>query len=290
MKRILTSFLLLGLFLTASPVASAQTGVTVLARPALVGTVTGSMPEVDGIADINLQKSINAVLKAKFTELTREFQTDCLVDFQKIFNKPTIFTVMLKATDGSRTAYKGVSIDTTTGKECRLEDFFRDEAFLGKIKAEYEDLIFGETGLYARKFKNSRYEDFMSYTNFMRQIKISEADRLLAVHWLTSYAGGSVLRMKEGELAVLDLEANRTQGYSWALAQESEDLGVFMVGKSFIMFSHPQGQAGSSSGRELLYLGVDKPGIYEVRINYRRQWEKYPLKSLVFDMKVEGLS
>ena len=45
-----------------------------------------TMPEVDGIADINLQKSINAVLKAKFTELTREFQTDCLVDFQKIFN------------------------------------------------------------------------------------------------------------------------------------------------------------------------------------------------------------
>ena len=124
MKKILLLLLLVFCF-AATALANGQ--ITLLARSVNDGPVKGVIPEVDGINDVNMQKSINGVLKTRAYELARELPAEGVISYNQLLDKASIFSVVLQATTGDRTLYKAVNIDVTTGKECVLSDFFREK-------------------------------------------------------------------------------------------------------------------------------------------------------------------
>jgi hypothetical protein len=96
--------------------ALANSQITLLARNVDDGPVKGVIPEVDGINDVNMQKSINGVLKMRAYELARELPTESVVSYNQLLDKASVFSVVLKATTGDRTLYKAGNIDVTPVK------------------------------------------------------------------------------------------------------------------------------------------------------------------------------
>ncbi len=284
MKKILLLFFLV--FCMAST-AFANGQITLLSRSINDKNITGVLPEVDGINDDNMRKSINEVLKTRAYELASEMPTASVVNFYQMLDKPSVFSVVLKASAGERTLYKAVNIDLTTGKECLLGDFFRDKEGFELIVGGFEDVVFGDAGIYARSNKFGSYEKFIPYSKLLRCVDIGEAGRFLTVHKVTSAAAGAVLKIKAGELVAIKLDSNRSTGFSWEVSSDSKDAGVLEIGTSYIMPVSKDGNTIGKMGTDIIVIGTDETGSFPVKLNYRRQWEKYPLSSFQFELMVE---
>lgn len=284
MKKILLLFLLVFCFATT---ALANRQITLLARSVDDGPVKGVIPEVDGINDVNMQKSINGVLKMRAYELARELPADVIISYNQFLDKPSVFSVVLKANAGDRTLYKAVNIDVTTGKECVLGDFFRDKEGFERVLDGYQDIVFGDVGVYTRSEKYNAYDRLVPYASLLRFVDIGEAGRLLTVYKVTSAAEGAALHIKAGELAAIKLDSNRSAGYAWELDSESKSSGVIEIGTSYLMPSGKDASTVGAMGTDIIVIGTDKTGRFSVKLNYKRQWEKYPVSSMQFNLIVE---
>ena len=284
MKKILLLLLLVFCF-AATALANGQ--ITLLARSVNDGPVKGVIPEVDGINDVNMQKSINGVLKTRAYELARELPAEGVISYNQLLDKASIFSVVLQATTGDRTLYKAVNIDVTTGKECVLSDFFRDKEGFERVLDGYQDIVMGEAGVYTRNEKYSAYDRFVPYSALLRFVDIGEAGRLLTVHKITNAAADAALHIKAGELVAIKLDSNRSTGYTWELGSESKSSGVIEIGTSYLMPSGKDTSAVGAMGTDIIVIGTDKAGSFPVKLNYKRQWEKYPVSSMQFDLIVE---
>ena len=100
MKKILLLFLLVFCF-ASTALANGQ--ITLLSRSVDEGPIKGVIPEVDGINDENMQKSINGVLKMRAYELARELPAECVVSYNQLLDKTSVFRAVLKATRGTKT-------------------------------------------------------------------------------------------------------------------------------------------------------------------------------------------
>ena len=103
MKKILLLFLLVFCF-ASTALANGQ--ITLLSRSVDEGPIKGVIPEVDGINDENMQKSINGVLKMRAYELARELPAECVVSYNPILDRTSVMSVLLKAKTGDRTLYQ----------------------------------------------------------------------------------------------------------------------------------------------------------------------------------------
>lgn len=281
-----TIFLMLFLFcFTTNVLANGQT--TLLSRSVKEATCTGTIPEVDGITDDNLRKSINEVLRTRFQELSKALPGGCTITYYPLLNKASIFSVMLEATGEGKTLYQGVNIDITTGKECLSADFFRDKEGLSSALGNYEDFVFAEAGVYTRKDKYATYESFVPYAFLLQYVDIGEAGRFLSVYRLTNAAAGCVLRVKAGDLIAIKLDSNRSTGYVWQLAQTSKNEGLLEVGTSYVMAANAEKNSIGASGMDIIVLGCVKPGKYPIKFEYKKQWEKYAVSFLEFELVVE---
>lgn len=284
MKKILLLFFLIFCFATT---ALANGQITLLARSVNDGPVKGVIPEVDGINDLNMQKSINDVLKMRAYELAREFATECVLSYNQLLDKSSVFSVVLKATTGDRTLYKAVNIDVTTGKECVFSDFFRDKEGFERVLDGYEDIILSDAGVYTRSEKYGVYDRFVPYATLLRFVDIGEAGRFMTVYKITNAAAGAALHIKAGELVAIKLDSNRSTGYAWELDTESKSSGVIEIGTSYLMPSGKDTSMVGAMGTDIIVIGTDKEGSFPVKFNYKRQWEKYPVSSMQFDLIVE---
>lgn len=284
MKKTLFLMFLLFCF-TTNVLANGQT--TLLSRSVQEATFTGTIPEVDGITDDNLRKSINAVLKTRVQELSKALPGGCTITYYPLLNKTSIFSVMLTATGEGKTLYQGVNIDITTGKECLSGDFFRDKEGLSAALGNYEDFVFADAGVYTRTDKYASYDAFVPYASLLQYVDIGEAGRFLSVYRLTNAAAECVLRVKAGDLIALKLDSNRSTGYVWELAQTSKNTGLLEVGTSYVMPVNAEKNALGASGMDIIVLGGVKPGKYPIKFEYKRQWEKYAVSSLEFELVVE---
>lgn len=284
MKKILLLFLLIFCFATT---ALASEKITLLARSVDDGPVKGVIPEVDGIGDANLQKSINSVLKMRAYELVRELPAEGLISYDQLLDQSSVFSVVLKATTGNRTLYKAVNIDVTTGKECVLADFFRYREGFERVIGGYEDIVFADAGVYTRSEKYSIYDRFVPYTALLGFVDVGEAPRILPVRQITNSAAGAALHIKVGELVAIRLDANRTAGYKWELDLATKSSGVLEIGTSYLMPGGNDASTVGAMGTEIIVIATDKAGSFPVKLNYKRQWEKYPVSNMQFDLIAE---
>ena len=95
---------------------------------------------------------------------------------------------------------------------------------------------------------------------------------------------GKTLRLPASGLMALKLDSNPSTGYGWQFSCSSP--AVSKVGSSFTIPRGDEERMGAP-GVEILVLAVTKPGTYNIRMDYKRSWEKMSLQSFNFTVIAE---
>lgn len=280
MKILLTTLLCLSLCLPA--LADQQT--TVLSQQTAVGKATATLPYIDGSNEVELEKQANAIVRETAAKLVKEVGGQGTLTYKMMLNRPSLVSLLLEADNGDRTAYKGLNLDLTTGKEFTVTDFFVDNDNVKAALGDYENVLFGDAGFYIRSGKNAAYSTFVPYSDLLSSLRIGDAGRLLQLARLTENAAGKTLHLPQSGLIALKLDSNPSTGYGWTMSCSSP--AVSKVGSSFTIPRSDENRVGVP-GVEILVLAVTKPGTYNVRMDYKRSWEKISLNSFSFTVVAE---
>lgn len=280
MKILLTTLICLCL---ALPVfADQQT--TVLAEQTSVGKAAAVLPYIDGSNDAALEKQANALVRDAAAKLVKEVGGAGSVSYKVMLNRPSVVSLLLEADNGGRKAYSGLNLDLTTGKEFTVTDFFVADDKLKAALGNYDNVLFAEEGLYVRDGKNAAYSTFVPYGKVLTSLRIGEAGRLLPMAKITEKAAGKTLKLPKSGLIAIKLDSNPSTGYGWQMSCASKN--VSKVGSSFTIPSGNDERVGVP-GTEILVLAVTQPGTYNVRMDYKRSWEKMSLQSFNFTVVAE---
>ena len=122
----------------------------------------------------------------------------------------------------------------------------------------------------------------MPYKDLLPFIRAAAANRILPITKLTNAVEGRVVPVKPGALLAVKLDANRSTGYSWAL-HTPDAAAVYEIGRSYIMPMNMDNQTGVQ-GSEIIFLAVQKPGLYKVTMEYKRGWEMMGVQNFSFDI------
>jgi len=88
----------------------------------------------------------------------------------------------------------------------------------------------------------------------------------------SSYSGKQV-ELSVGQLLVVTLESNATTGYSWTLAQNSDDSVLSKTGNEYVA---PQTTLVGAGGKEEWTFKALKKGTSTISMGYSRPWESTP--------------
>lgn len=280
MKILVTTLICLCL---ALPVfADQQT--TVLNEQTALGKASASLPYIDGSNDAALEKQVNALVHDVAAKLAKEVGGAGSVSYKVMLNRPSVVSLLLEADNGGRKAYAGLNLDLTTGKEFGVTDFFVDDDNVKAALGNYNNVLFGEAGLYVREGKNAAYSNFVPYGKVLTSMRIGEAGRLLQMAKITEKAAGKTLKLPKSGLVAIKLDSNPSTGYGWGMSCASKN--VAKVGSSFTIPGQQDERVGVP-GTEILVLAVTQPGTYNVRMDYKRSWEKMSLQSFNFNIVAE---
>ncbi len=280
MKILVTTLICLCL---ALPVfADQQT--TVLNEQTALGKASASLPYIDGSNDAALEKQVNALVHDVAAKLAKEVGGAGSVSYKVMLNRPSVVSLLLEADNGGRKAYAGLNLDLTTGKEFGVTDFFVDDDNVKAALGNYNNVLFGEAGLYVREGKNAAYSNFVPYGKVLTSMRIGEAGRLLQMAKITEKAAGKTLKLPKSGLVAIKLDSNPSTGYGWEMSCTSKN--VAKVGSSFTIPGQQDERVGVP-GTEILVLAVTQPGTYNVRMDYKRSWEKMSLQSFNFNIVAE---
>lgn len=257
---------------------------TILGETVSAGNMTGNIPSVDGLNNLPLQKNINSILRSAAEGLAKEAGGKAVMSYEVTLNRPTLFSVVLKAV-GTRTVYKGMNIDDTTGKEVIPKDLFYVNDAYNKIIGTRE-YVLSENGLLCAEGKSASYNNLIPYSALLKSINIAEGARLITSYKLTEAAESKTLRLKAGELVALYLAANPTTGYNWSIANGDSLTGFVSMGNSFFLPSNSNGMTGSP-GTTIMFFSFDRPGSYTLNLNYERPWEHSPIQSKKYSFLVK---
>ena len=130
--------LLCCLILGLSTVAFAEQPMTVFSKVVATKNMQGEIPEIDGLRYTNLQKSVNGILNSKVKDLLAQVGGSGTVSYEVKLNRPSLVGILLKATNGGRTAYQAVNLDMTTGNEFSIRDFVGEGNAVHEILGAYE--------------------------------------------------------------------------------------------------------------------------------------------------------
>ena len=267
---ILLCFLILGL----STVAFAEQPTTVFSKVVATKNMQGEIPEIDGLRYTNLQKSVNGILNSKVKDLLAQVGGSGTVSYEVKLNRPSLVGILLKATNGGHTAYQAVNLDMTTGNEFSIRDFVGEGNAVHEILGAYEGVLFADNGIYTRTSSGAAYSNFVSYSKLFPLLRTGEAGRLLTVYGLTRAVEDKVVTMKAGELLALQLESNRTTGYSWFVEGNGYAGQFYELGRSYVLPGNAANNRTGMPGLEIIVFGAQEPGEYKVNMEYKRAWEK----------------
>ena len=236
---------LLCLCLSLPVLADQQT--TVLTEQTSVGKATATLPYIDGSNSAELEKQANALVRDAAAKLVKEVGGQGSVTY-------------------------------------KVTDFFVDNDNVKAALGNYDNVLFGEEGLFVRSKKNAAYSSFVPYRDVVTSLRIGEAGRLLQLAKITDKAAGKTLRLPASGLIALKLDSNPSTGYGWQFACSSP--AVSKVGSSFTIPRSEEARVGVP-GVEIMVLAVTKPGTYNIRMDYKRSWEKMSLQSFNFTVIAE---
>ena len=277
MKVFLTTIICLLLCLPVF--ADQQT--TVLQEQATINKASATLPYIDGSNDVAYEKQLNTLIRETATKLSKEVGGGS-VSYEVKLNRPSLVSILMCATNGSRTVYAGLNLDLTTGKEFTVTDFFVDKEEVQQALGDYERVLFAENGFYLQQEKYGEYSAFVPYAKVLNHMRIGEAGRIMQVARLTNAASGKTLVLDKPGLLALKLNANPSTGYSWQVSARSA--AVTKVGSSFTIVRE-EAMVGAP-GTEIIFLNVQEPGTYTVNMEYKRPWEKLSLDKFSFTVVV----
>ena len=266
--------LLCCLILGLSTVAFAEQPTTVFSKVVATKNMQGEIPEIDGLRYTNLQKSVNGILNSKVKDLLAQVGGSGTVSYEVKLNRPSLVGILLKATNGVRTAYQAVNLDMTTGNEFSIRDFVGEGNAVHEILGAYEGVLFADNGIYTRTSSGAAYSNFVSYSKLFPLLRTGEAGRLLTVYGLTRAVEDKVVTVKAGELLALQLESNRTTGYSWFVEGNGYAGQFYELGRSYVLPGNAANNRTGMPGLEIIVFGAQEPGEYKVNMEYKRAWEK----------------
>ena len=278
MKVFLTTIICLLLCLPVF--ADQQT--TVLQEQATINKASATLPYIDGSNDVAYEKQLNTLIRETATKLSKEVGGGS-VSYEVKLNRPSLVSILMCATNGSRTVYAGLNLDLTTGKEFTVTDFFVDKEEVQQALGDYERVLFAENGFYLQQEKYGEYSAFVPYVKVLNHMRIGEAGRIMQVARLTNAASGKTLVLDKPGLLALKLNANPSTGYSWQVSASSA--AVTKVGSSFTIVREEEAMVGAP-GTEIIFLNVQEPGTYTVNMEYKRPWEKLSLDKFGFTVVV----
>ena len=278
MKILLTTIICLLLCLPVF--ADQQT--TVLQEQATINKASATLPYIDGSNDVAYEKQLNTLIRETATKLSKEVGGGS-VSYEVKLNRPSLVSILMCATNGSRTVYAGLNLDLTTGKEFTVTDFFVDKEEVQQALGDYERVLFAENGFYLQQEKYGEYSAFVPYAKVLNHMRIGEAGRIMQVARLTNAASGKTLVLDKPGLLALKLNANPSTGYSWQVSASSA--AVTKVGSSFTIVREEEAMVGAP-GTEIIFLNVQEPGTYTVNMEYKRPWEKLSLDKFSFTVVV----
>ena len=266
--------LLCCLILGLSTVAFAEQPTTVFSKVVATKNMQGEIPEIDGLRYTNLQKSVNGILNSKVKDLLAQVGGSGTVSYEVKLNRPSLVGILLKATNGGRTDYQAVNLDMTTGNEFSIRDFVGEGNAVHEILGAYEGVLFADNGIYTRTSSGAAYSNFVSYSKLFPLLRTGEAGRLLTVYGLTRAVEDKVVTVKAGELLALQLESNRTTGYSWFVEGNGYAGQFYELGRSYVLPGNAANNRTGMPGLEIIVFGAQEPGEYKVNMEYKRAWEK----------------
>jgi len=97
-----------------------------------------------------------------------------------------------------------------------------------------------------------------------------------------SYSGKQV-ELAVGQSLVVTLDSNASTGYSWSLAQNSDDSVLNETGNKYLA---PQTTLVGAGGKEEWTFKALKKGTSSISMVYRRSWEKDTPPAKTFDLTV----
>lgn len=275
MKILLTALMCLCLCLPAF--ADQQT--TVLTEQTTLGKVAATLPYIDGSNDAAAEKQANAAIRDTASKLLKVVGGQGSVSYKVFLNRPSLVALELEAVNGERRAYAGLNLDLTTGKQFGVTDFFVDNDVTKSALGNYENVLFGEQGLWLRSSKSEAFSTLVPYNKVVTSLRIGEAGRLCQIAKITANAAGKTVMLPESGLVALKLDSNPSTGYGWEMSCSSK--AVSKVGSSFTIPSSDDTRVGVP-GTEIMVLAVTQPGAYNIRMDYKRSWEKLSLQSFSF--------
>lgn len=261
--------LLCCLILGLSTVAFAEQPTTVFSKVVATKNMQGEIPEIDGLRYTNLQKSVNGILNSKVKDLLAQVGGSGTVSYEVKLNRPSLVGILLKATNGGRTAYQAVNLDMTTGNEFSIRDFVGEGNAVHEILGAYEGVLFADNGIYTRTSSGAAYSNFVSYSKLFPLLRTGEAGRLLTVYGLTRAVEDKVVTVKAGELLALQLESNRTTGYSWFVEGNGYAGQFYELGRSYVLPGNAANNRTGMPGLEIIVFGAQEPGEYKVNMEYK---------------------
>lgn len=279
MKILLTTLFCVALSL---PVFADQR-TTVLTEDVTLGKVTAQLPYIDGSNIPAMEKQANAIVRTTAEKLAQQVGGGT-VTYKVMLNRPSIVGLLLEAKNGGKTAYAGLNLDLTSGSEFDVTEFFVDNAEVKSALGDYKNILFGEEGFYIRSSIGANYDKFVPYGKLLPFMRIGEAGRLMQVAKLTEAAEGKTLVLEKGGLIALKLDGNPSTGYSWQMSCPSS--AVSTVGRSFTIINEEKERVGTP-GVELIFLAAQTPGTYDIKMEYKRTWEKISLKHFSFKVIVK---
>jgi len=265
------------IMLTLSFQAFADQPTTVLHESLHGGTLTGERPVLDGATNAELQKAANRTLKKLVDELADRMDKRGRLDFEVALNRPSLVTMTLHGhSDGGKDFYKAANIDLTTGREFTLDDFFQATESRTEIMgdAETSDVLFAEDGVYTHSSEQLAYLTRIPYSDLLSCCRIGDIGRILPVWRLTRECEERTLQVPEGSLIAIRVESNPSTGYRWQPVVTGGTGNLYLIGGTFTMTNENPDSVGAS-GYEILVMAAQTSGVYDVKMQYKRPWEKF---------------
>jgi predicted secreted protein len=282
MKKIYLLTLLL-LTITTNVWAFGQS--TIMEEHLNSGRRQGSIPIVDGVQDINLQRNINSILKKAAEKLGEAAGGEAKISYEVTLNRPSMFSVILTA-EGNKTLYKGINIDITSGKECDTKDFFYVNDDFTKLVGD-KSYVFAEEGLLLSADSDAAYSERIPYTTLLKYLNIASCARFMTGYKVTEAAEGKTLPLKVGTIVSLYLPSNPSTGFDWYMVNADKTAGVVSIGNSFFLPINANSNAVGVPGNTILFFGFSKPGNYKLEFEYKRAWAQQAGKMMTYNFIVQ---
>jgi len=273
MKKIAGVFLAATLLLSRNVFADQPT--TVLTELKEAKKIVVEVPVIDGANNETLQSSANGVLRSAVAEVSDKVGKQGKITYEVTLNRPSLVSVLLKGNNGSRSYYRAVNIDLTTGKEFTLDDFFFGGEERIKLLGEHADnVLFTEKGIALAEQKGAAYDRMFSYQDLVPLSRIGDIGRLMSVWKLTENCDGKILTIKQGDMFAFKLNANPSTGFQWINTLTGGPAnGIVKTGSSFMIPNARKEQVGTP-GIEFQFYAAKAPGTYQLKLSYQRPWEK----------------